>query len=379
MTGWIVSMNDESSYIRLQQAGPIPLDVDFSCRKGEILVLVGPSGSGKTTTLRCIAGLYQPATGKIICDGKTWYDTDLKINIPIQQRAVGMVFQHYALFPHLSIRDNIAIAVAVKNSADTRSRVTNLINLMHLDGLEERYPHKLSGGQQQRVALARALARDPDILLLDEPFSALDQQIRRHLVRELVQLRNQINVPIIHVTHNLNEARRIADAIGIIDNGQILQIGAPNAVMNSPVNARVAGLLGHDNIFTGAIHAQDQQNGITWITWYQHIFASRYQAGFTANEIVDWMIPSASVTLSHATDDQTTARNNLVEGRITEYVQLGEGSIAMIMIDGTEQELSMNVSTQYGRAEGLAAGARVKITLLSDSIHLMNKTNIPEG
>jgi len=371
MTGWIVSMNDDSSYIRLQQVGPIPLDVEFSCRKGEILVLVGPSGSGKTTTLRCIAGLYKPATGKIICQGKTWLDTEQKINIPVQQRAVGMVFQHYALFPHLSVRDNIAIAV--KNTADMRSRVTDLISMMHLEGLDQRYPHKLSGGQQQRVALARALAREPDILLLDEPFSALDQQIRRHLVRELVQLRNQINVPIIHVTHNLNEARRIADAIGIIDNGQILQIGTPNAVMNKPVNARVAGLLGHDNIFSGAIHAQDEQNGITWIEWYQHIFATHYQPCFTANEIVDWMIPSASVTLSHARDDQTTARNNLVEGRITEYVQLGEGSIAMIMIEGTEQELSMNVSTQFGLAEGLAAGAKVNVTLSSDSIHLMRK------
>jgi len=373
MTGWIVSMNDESSYIRLQQASPIPLDVEFSCRKGEILVLVGPSGSGKTTTLRCIAGLYKPTAGKIICQGNTWLDTDLKINIPVQQRAVGIVFQHYALFPHLTVSDNIAIAMGKGNRADTRSRVTDLLDMMHLAGLDQRYPHKLSGGQQQRVALARALARKPDILLLDEPFSALDQQIRRHLVRELVQLRNQVNIPIIHVTHNLNEARRIADVIGIIDNGQLLQIGAPNAVMNKPVNARVAGLLGHDNIFTGAIHAQDEENGITWIEWYQHIFATRYQPGFTEKEIIDWMIPSSQVHLFDASDSETTVRSNIVRGRITEYVQLGEGTHVTMMIEDTEQELSMNISTPNARSAGLATGATIQCELLADGIHLMEK------
>lgn len=368
-------MNDENTYIRLDQDSPIPLHVEFSCRNGEIFVLVGPSGSGKTTTLRSIAGLYKPTAGKIICQGKVWYDTDQKINTPVQRRAVGMVFQHYALFPHLNVSDNIAIAISHNNGTDRRSRVNELISMLHLDGLKDRYPHKLSGGQQQRVAIARALARKPDILLLDEPFSALDQQIRRHLVRELVQLRNQINIPIIHVTHNLNEARRIANSIGIIDNGKTLQIGAPNDVMSKPVNARVAVLLGHDNIFTGAIHAQDEANGITFIQWHQHIFTTRYQPGFNANEIIDWMIPSSQVYLQSANDDQSKDNSNIVSGSITEFVQLGEGCFVTILVDGAEQELSINVPTQAAHNEGLATGTTVKVRLLSDSIHLMKNSN----
>ncbi|NNE38094.1 MAG: ATP-binding cassette domain-containing protein, partial [Gammaproteobacteria bacterium] len=212
-------MDQGNTSIKLKATTPIPLNIEFSCKNGEIFVIVGPSGSGKTTILRCIAGLYAANTGKIICRGKTWFDSENNIHASIQDRAAGFVYQDYALFPHLTVRENISLPIKEKKKSIRDQRTDEYIQLVHLNGLDDRLPYQLSGGQQQRVAVARAMARDPDILLLDEPFSSVDQQTRRFLVRELIQLKHQLNIPIIHVTHDLNEARRIADQLCIIQDG----------------------------------------------------------------------------------------------------------------------------------------------------------------
>ena len=184
-----VVMNNKIIDVYLKQDGPIHLDVKFSCATGEILVILGPSGSGKTTILRSIAGLYTPATGKISTNNGSWFDSERGENLAIQKRETGMVFQDYALFPHLTALNNITVALSHLDKDRQVSSAEELLERVNMQGLGARYPHQLSGGQQQRVALARALARDPKVLLLDEPFSAVDQQTRRKLVRELVQLR----------------------------------------------------------------------------------------------------------------------------------------------------------------------------------------------
>lgn len=233
-------MHEKGLHVRLRQTAPIPLDVEFSCGKEELLALVGPSGSGKTTILRSIAGLYQPHEGLITCGGTIWFDPASGINVSTHKRAVGFVFQEYALFPHMKVLRNVMTAIGPGSYDDRRSRALALLALINLQGLEDRLPSSLSGGQQQRVAMARALARDPAVLLLDEPFSAVDRRTRRKLRDELADLRKIMRIPIVLVTHDLDEAVALSDRMCVIDKGETLQTGKPHDLVRAPSNKRVA-------------------------------------------------------------------------------------------------------------------------------------------
>jgi molybdate transport system ATP-binding protein len=232
-----------SLHVSLRQLGPITLDVAFSVAPSEILALVGPSGSGKSTTLRAIAGLYAPQDGHIVCNGSVWLDRKAGINLPACERRVGMVFQSYALFPHLTAMENVVEALGDVPAKGRRREAHDLLRRMHLDGLEDRKPSALSGGQQQRVAVARALARRPKVLLLDEPFSAVDRVTRRKLRGELIELRRELSMPVILVTHDLDDVVRLADRMCVLSGGRILQTGAVDEVMAGPASTTVAELL----------------------------------------------------------------------------------------------------------------------------------------
>ncbi len=234
---------DDGLHVALHQSGPIPLDAAFSCGKGELLAIIGPSGAGKTTLLRCIAGLHRPAGGRVACGGAVWLDRATGINLPTHRRPVGLVFQSYALFPHMTAAANIATALSHLPRAARAQRVADLLATVHLDGLANRHPAELSGGQQQRVALARALARDPAVLLLDEPFSAVDRPTRRKLHADLQRLRHALAIPIVLVTHDTDEAASLADRFCVLDHGAILQIGTPAEVSTHPASRRVAEIM----------------------------------------------------------------------------------------------------------------------------------------
>ena len=225
--------------VRLHQSGPIPLDVRFSCAPGQLLALVGPSGAGKTTILRAIAGLMRPREGHIACGGEVWLDTTKGLAEPPHRRRVGLVFQGYALFPHMNAIANVAAALGHLPLGQRRGRAGALLASVHLEGLEKRWPAELSGGQQQRVALARALAREPAVLLLDEPFSAVDRRTRRALHDEIAALRSSLHIPMVLVTHDLGEVAALADGVCVLDGGTILQSGPPRAVMDAPLSAAV--------------------------------------------------------------------------------------------------------------------------------------------
>ncbi|MBX3492228.1 MAG: ABC transporter ATP-binding protein [Parvibaculum sp.] len=234
---------DKGLTVRLRQETPIPLDVAFSVAPGEAMALVGPSGSGKTTTLRAIAGLYHAADGQIACNGATWFDGATGLHLPARQRRAGLVFQSYALFPHLTALANVMEALSDTPRETRRATAMALLARVHLDGLEDRRPAQLSGGEQQRVAVARALARRPDVLLLDEPFSAVDRVTRRKLRRELVELRRDLPMPVVLVTHDLDDVTRLADRICVMHRGRILQSGSVSDVMARPASAEIAELL----------------------------------------------------------------------------------------------------------------------------------------
>jgi molybdate transport system ATP-binding protein len=361
--------------VRLHQQRPIPLDVEFACEPGELLALVGPSGSGKTTILRAIAGLYHPEQGRIECKDACWFDPAARCCLPPQQRLVGLMFQHYALFPHLTALDNILLALGRRPPGERRVRALALMDLVNLPGLEQRYPRELSGGQQQRVALARALARDPEVLLLDEPFSAVDQITRRKLQCELAQLRRRLNMPIILVTHDLDEARMLADRLYLVHRGRGLQIGPPQEVMTRPRTALVARLVGLSNIFKGAVLEHRPENNLTLLGWDGHRLEAAYQPDFAIGERVNWVIPPENVILHRRDRPSRGERENPVTGVIEDCVTLGEQTSVTMQITAHGDRLSFTVATHTARRNRLATGAGITVSLLSQAIHLMKKQN----
>jgi sulfate transport system ATP-binding protein len=218
--------------------------VSLQARDKEFLALLGPSGSGKTTLLRVLAGLETPDTGEVRFGGEDF------LALPVRRRRVGMVFQHYALFRHMTVAQNIAFGLSVKRGrerparSEIRQRVADLLSLVQLEGLEKRFPSQLSGGQRQRVALARALAIEPRMLLLDEPFGALDAQVRRELRRWLRELHDRAGVTTVFVTHDQEEALDLADRVAIMKDGELVQLGRPNEVYETPADPFVYDFLG---------------------------------------------------------------------------------------------------------------------------------------
>ena len=225
--------------------------LNLTIPSGELVALLGPSGSGKTTLLRILAGLEVPDAGSVHFHGEDTTVTD------VRDRNVGFVFQHYALFNHLTIFENVAFGLRVRPKSNRstdgqiRDKVTQLLSLVQLEGLAERYPHQLSGGQRQRIALARALAVEPKVLLLDEPFGALDAQVRKELRRWLRRLHDEVHVTSVFVTHDQEEAMEVADRIVVMNQGRVEQVGTPDEVYDHPATPFVLRFLGDVNLFQG--------------------------------------------------------------------------------------------------------------------------------
>ena len=225
-------------------------NIDFDVAEGESLVLLGASGSGKTTILRIIAGLEEPDTGRVILHGKDVTE------LPARERGVGVIFQAYALFPRMTVEQNIGYGLRIRRRSrqEIKETVDNLVKLVGLDEHRRKYPSQLSGGQQQRVAIARTLAYKPQVLLFDEPFGALDAQMRVRLRREIHQLLKQVNLPAIFITHDQEEALELGDRIAVLNAGRLEQIGTPDDVYNRPETEYVATFLGAANLLLGVVN-----------------------------------------------------------------------------------------------------------------------------
>ena len=381
--------------VQLRSASPIRLEAEFDCGAGELVALVGPSGSGKTSMLRAIAGLWTPTDvqGHIRVAGQAWLDTAAGVQLSPQERRAGLVFQHYALFPHMTAQANVALAAGPGWSG---ADVQTLLARLGLATLSQRRPSQLSGGQQQRVALARALVRVmptpalasspakppqalPGVLLLDEPFSAVDAPTRQALYRELAALRQKVSVPMVLVTHDLAEARRLADRVVIVDAGQTLQTGEPARVFASPRNARVAELVGIQNHFEGRF-VKDEA-GWGRLCWTD---PSQPEAGldltvFDKNKIDDgtrvtWVLNGEQVDVmadgqlpSLAEPGHTRLRCQLLE-----VLSLGEISLCTLRPEALpSQTITLNLTSRLLRRLQVGAGGRVQLLIAPGALHIM--------
>src|SRR6476661_7890903 len=236
-------------------------NISFDVAEGEALVLLGASGSGKTTILRIIAGLEQPYTGKIMLHGKDVTE------LPPRERGIGVIFQSYALFPKMTVEKNIGYGLRIRKRKrkEIRATVNELLTLVQLEEHRKKYPSQLSGGQQQRVAIARTLAYNPEVLLFDEPFGALDTQTRHHLRREIRALLRKVNVPAIFITHDQEEALELGDRVAVLNKGHIEQIGTPFEIYNRPATEYVATFLGAANILEAVVRKSALEFGKTLI------------------------------------------------------------------------------------------------------------------
>ena len=354
--------------VRLAQRFPIPLDVELQCGPGELLALVGPSGSGKTSVLRAIAGLMPIAEGRVAIHDEVWFDRTLGIDVPAEKRPVGIVFQHYALFPHLSALANVSLALPHGATPDTALR---LLSGMQLDGLAARRPHELSGGQRQRVALARALARSPKLLLLDEAFSAVDQPTRQALYDELVELRERVGIPIVMVTHDLREARLLADRLCILEGGATLQDGPPEYVLSRPRNAHVAALVGLRDIHSGVFHKSSDAESPARLRWGdgEGIDLTTVDKGrIDDGTPVRWVIAGEYVHLHRERPDGV----NVVACVIERAHRLGDiTTLACRSIAPPHALVHVEVTTRQAREGGMAAQRAVFLRLDPEGIHIM--------
>src|SRR4051794_3593691 len=235
-------------------------DVSFDVAEGELFTLLGPSGCGKSTTLMSIAGFQTPEAGRISIGGDVFYDAERRVNIPAERRNLGIVFQSYAVWPHMTVFDNLAFPLKVRKTKRNaiRPRVLEVLELVEMAHLADRYPHQLSGGQQQRVALARALVYSPTVLLLDEPFSNLDAKLRERARAWVKELQTRLGLTTVFVTHDQDEALSMSDRVAVMSHGEVQQIGVPEEIYSRPANRFVAEFVGRVNLFSGTVSAHER-------------------------------------------------------------------------------------------------------------------------
>lgn len=371
--------------VQISQTWPMPLHGNFTCSSGQMLALVGPSGAGKTSMLRMLAGLLQPAQARVSVGGEIWCDTSLGIHMRTQQRQVGLVFQNYALMPHMNATENVALAMLHLPRNIRLQQSQDWLERMGLNkAQQQRKPAQLSGGQQQRVALARALAREPKLLLMDEPFSAVDQMSRRGLYGLIADLRRDLQMPIVLVTHDLNEARQLADKLVVMDAGQVLQEGTPAHIYRSPRNARVADLVGIPNRFHGRWLGADGPYvlppGLAWLEWLPTADAS---SGLplvvsdkgrlkTAGQAVTWVIQSDGLEAnpSSAQDHLADMQSVLLNAQVSGLRSLGEISLATLQLQALHP-CPLQLTLSGAHRQQLQVGQSLTVRLDCRWIHVM--------
>jgi len=307
--------------------------MDFDIEEGSLVTLLGPSGCGKTTLLRMVAGLEEPTEGDIFIKGKRINDT------PIHKRNLGMIFQNYALFPHKTIFENVAFGLKYRHVSkdETREKVTRALEMVRLPGVENRMPSQLSGGQQQRIAMARAIVIEPDVLLMDEPLSALDENLREAMRREVDNLQRLLGVTTIFVTHDQREALSMSDKVLVMKDGRKQQEGSPEAVYNEPANHFVANFLGHSNFIAGEVVAVDDRRVDIRIETGDVLFAEN-KGGFSKGDRVEIIVRAQRFDAFPKEAFKPAEGMNHFEGRIKDRSYMG-GEVSYFIELGADREI----------------------------------------
>lgn len=328
-----------------------------------VMILFGPSGSGKTTILRCLAGLERPERGCIRFISRTWFDAEQTTDVPPQERGIGYMPQDYSLFPTYSVAGNIGFGLGDLGIDERHRRIAEVVTLLQLQGLEQLTPRQLSGGQQQRVALARAIAPRPQLLLLDEPLSALDAPTRMQLRGELRHLLKQLAIPSVVVTHDWAEALALGDRMAVISNGKVLQEGTPQDVFNRPKNAEVVRIVGMETALAGLVG--EFRDGLVAVDVAGVMLHALVEEGVGSEVFV--CIRAEDVVLERDGTGATSARNRL-RGTVKEVVSMG--ALVRVGID-CGFPLSAVVTRSAGEDLHLAPGVPVTASIKAGAVHLV--------
>lgn len=309
-------MGDRTLRATLRQSAPIALDVQLTSAPGEVLAIFGPSGSGKSTILRSIAGLYTPTEAVIECGGERWTDTKAALHVPTHRRRVGLVFQDYALFPHLTAIGNVAASLGHRPRAARRTRAQELLGLVHLDSAAgHRRPAELSGGERQRVAVARALARDPLVLLLDEPFSAVDRSVRRKLQDEVGEVRRALDIPLVLVTHDFEDVVRLATHLLVLHRGTAVAMGPLQEMTSRPDLPGLRDAVGMGSVIDATVARIDAGRGLVELAFAGGTLVAPSRT-LHGGERVRVRVPAREVILA-STPPAGLSLHNILEGVVT--------------------------------------------------------------
>jgi molybdate transport system ATP-binding protein len=349
------------------------LEIDLAVPPG-LTALFGRSGAGKSMTLSCLAGLARPDAGRISLNGDLFFDSERRINLPPQRRSVGYVMQDYLLFPHLNVAENIAFGLKAGSRQEKAKIVEQALAQVGLAGFERRRPNELSGGQQQRVALARALVTRPRLLLLDEPFSALDGPTRALLRRDLLRLRANLDIPILFITHDLAEAYLLADQIAVMEAGRLLQLGPPEQVVYQPIGRPVAELTGGCNFFRGQVVSHNPAETILRVG---PIELAAPPAPVQVGSQVELSIRPEQVMLIRK-DAPAGPRENQVEGCIVDELADGFNHSLFFRLDEGQRlsqaayDLEIMLPAYVYRRLGVADNKRWSATIKPEAIHIFH-------
>ena len=353
----------------LRQPGPIPLDVDLECAAGEVLAIFGPSGSGKTTILRTIAGLYRPQNARVQSGSEVWLDTGQGLDVAPHRRKVGYVFQEYALFPHLSARGNVVTALGHLPRGERAGRADALLDLVHLTKRGARRPHELSGGERQRVALARALAREPAVLLLDEPFAAVDKVVRRHLQDEIDVLRRTLRIPLILVTHDFDDVLRLATHALVLEQGKSVAHGPLATLTSRPDLTFLRDAVGLGSLFDAVVSRVDAERGLAEVTFDGGTLYIPARAGMNGATL-RLRVPAREVILATAVP-QGLSLHNVLSGSVAAIHADPSSEHVVVQVRINQALLLSEVTRDAVSRLRLAAGQPIQALIKSVSIELL--------
>ncbi len=341
----------------------------------EMAVLFGPSGAGKSLCMRALAGLIRPDAGSIRLAGRVLFDAQRGVMLPPQRRRIGYVPQSYALFPHMTVAENITYGLHGMSRDQRTARLRELLAVMRLEGLQHRRPDQLSGGQQQRVALARALARRPALLLMDEPFAALDESLREHLRQEVVALQRKLRIPVLLVTHDVSEAYRLADRLIVLAEGRVAQAGPRDEVFRRPANLSVARLMGMSNILHGKI--LQRQGSRLMVECMGLRLLVEGDGELCAGQSITLGVRPEEVMISRpGREPAPKARPNTLVGRVVEDRPLGQDHLVTFAVEtppGEVLTLQTRLPHPIALKLGLAPGAQRKLGIDPQSLHIIGR------